>query len=251
MDYLALLVDLYRDTPRQGPGGDEQTRLAIALSGLADGKNLSIADIGCGTGSSARVLARDLDATVTAVDRFPTFLDILSATAAREGLADRIRPVQASMESLPFAEASFDAIWSEGAIYTMGFAEGIRDWRRFLKPGGILAVSELTWLTRERPDDLTACWLREYPQVDTAGAKIAQLEEAGYAPLGFFVLPHHCWIDAYYRPLRTQFAPFLDRHGHSPAARAVVAATEQEIALYERHASFFSYGFYVARTCGS
>lgn len=251
MDDLALLGDLFRGTARQGPGGDEQTRLAIALSGLADGRNLSIADIGCGTGSSARVLARDLDATITAVDLFPDFLETLSATAAREERGDRIVTLEASMEALPFADASFDAIWSEGAIYTMGFVEGIRAWRRFLKPGGILAVSELTWLTRDRPDDLNTYWMREYPQVDTAAAKFAELEEAGYAPLGYFVLPEHCWLDNYYRPLEDQFAGFLARHGHSDIAQKVVAATQAEIAMYERHAAFFSYGFYVAQKRGA
>lgn len=251
MDDTALLADLHRDTVRQGPGGDEQTRLAIALSGLAGGRKLSIADIGCGTGASAMVLARDLDARITAVDLFPTFLAALSATAKREGLDDRIAPLDASMDALPFADGSFDAIWSEGAIYVMGFAEGIRGWRRFLKPSGVLAVSDLTWLTRERPDDLTAYWMREYPQVDTAAARMAQLEEAGYAPLGYFVLPEHCWQDNYYRPLKAGFADFLARHDHSVAARAVVAATEDEIALHERHAAFFSYGFYIAQKRGA
>lgn len=250
-DETALLVDLHRDTPRQGPGGDDQTRLAIALSGLAGGQNLSIADIGCGTGASTLVLARDLDSRITAVDLFETFLESLSTAAAREGLGGRITPVRAPMETLPFADASLDAIWSEGAIYSMGFVEGICAWRRFLKPGGTLAVSELTWLTRDRPDDLTEYWMHEYPQVDTAAAKMAQLEDAGYAPLGYFVLPEQCWQDHYYGPLQASFDDFLARHDHSVAARAVVAAAKAEIALHERYAAFFSYGFYVAQKRGA
>ena len=53
----------------------------------------------------------------------------------------------------------------------MGFANGIRAWRRLLKPGGVLAVSELTWLKRERPAELTQHWMRAYPELDTASAK--------------------------------------------------------------------------------
>ena len=251
MDELELLVDLHRDTVRQGPGGDPQTRLAIALSGLAGGKNLSVADVGCGTGASTLVLARDLDATIIAVDIFPAFLAALSAAAEREGLSDRIRPLEASMDALPFAESALDAIWSEGAIYSMGFVEGIRAWRRFLKPGGILAVSELTWLTRDRPDDLTEHWMREYPQVDTAAAKMAQIEEADYAPIGYFVLPDQCWKDNYHAPLQAGFADFLARHDDSAAARAVVAAAKAEIDLHEHYAAFVSYGFYVAQKRGA
>ncbi|MGB5252719.1 MAG: class I SAM-dependent methyltransferase, partial [Sedimenticolaceae bacterium] len=65
MDDLSLLVDLHRDGKRQGPGGDDETRLAITLSGLSGRTGLKIADIGCGTGASTLVLAQALDASVT------------------------------------------------------------------------------------------------------------------------------------------------------------------------------------------
>lgn len=133
----------------------------------------------------------------------------------------------------------------------MGFAAGLRAWRSFLKPGGVLAVSELTWLTGERPGELQAHWEREYPEVDTASGKMAVLERLGFAPIGYFALPERCWLDNYYRPLQQRFPAFLARHGHSPAARAIVAAEEREIALYERYKGFFSYGFYVARKFGA
>ncbi|RMB02914.1 class I SAM-dependent methyltransferase [Eilatimonas milleporae] len=247
MDDLHLLDDLHRDGARQGPGGDAETRLAIALSGLGDGKNLTIADIGCGSGASTLVLADALDARITAVDCMPAFLAALDRAAARAGVADRITPLAGSMDALPFADGSLDAIWSEGAIYTMGFTAGVAAWRRFLKPGGILAVSELTWLTAARPRDLTAYWTDAYAEVDTAAAKLAVLERHGFAPMGYFVLPEHCWFDNYYRPLRQRFDRFLDRHAHSAAARAVVDAEEEEITLFERHKDHVGYGYYIAR----
>ena len=144
MDDLSLLVDLHREGKRQGPGGDDETRLAITLSGLSGRTGLKIADIGCGTGASMLVLAKALDASVTAVDFLPDFLYDLDANAKRENLGQRIETLTASMDALPFEDQSFDAIWSEGAIYNIGFANGIKAWRRFLKPDGILVVSELT-----------------------------------------------------------------------------------------------------------
>jgi SAM-dependent methyltransferase len=251
MDDLQLLLDLHKDGSRQGPGGDDETRLAIALSGLQGRAGLSIADIGCGTGASTLVLARELDASITAVDFLPEFLARLEDAAGRAGVAGRITTLAASMESLPFAAGTYDAVWSEGAIYNMGFAAGLRAWRRFLKPGGVLAVSELTWLTAERPAELQAHWGREYPEVDTASGKMAVLERLGFSPIGYFALPEHCWLDNYYRPLQQRFPAFLARHDHSAAARAIVAAEENEIALYERYKGFFSYGFYVARKVGA
>ena len=247
MDNLDLIVDLHRDGERQGPGGDEETRLAVTLSGLGGRPDLKIADIGCGTGASARVLARELDACITAVDFLPAFLTELDASADGEGLGGRITTLEASMDALPFEAASFDAIWSEGAIYNMGFAEGVKAWRRFLRPGGILAVSELTWLTGTRPPELDQHWADAYPGVDTAAAKLAVLESSGFSPLGYFPLPQRCWLDNYYRPMQARFADFLARHGNSEAARALVAAEEAEIALYERNSAHYGYGFYVAK----
>ena len=110
MDDLSLLVDLHRDGKRQGPGGDDETRLAITLSGLSGRKGLKIADIGCGTGASTLVLAKALDASVTAVDFLPDFLHDLYTVAARKNLDERIETLTASMDALPFEEQSFDAI---------------------------------------------------------------------------------------------------------------------------------------------
>jgi len=68
--------------------------------------------------------------------------------------------------------------------------------------------------------------------------------------VGYFTLPEYCWLDHYYGPLRQRFAAFLRRNGDSEAARAIVAAEEAEISLYERHRQFVSYGYYVARKVG-
>ncbi len=140
MNDLDLLIDLHRDGERQGPGKASDTRLAVALSGLSGAKDLRIADIGCGTGASTLVLARELDATVTAVDLVPEFLLELQRRAEQEGLADRVTTLAASMAALPFEEEALDAVWSEGAIYNIGFANGIQALRRFLKPGGKKAL---------------------------------------------------------------------------------------------------------------
>jgi SAM-dependent methyltransferase len=250
MDHMQLVVDLHKDAARQGPGGEAETRLAVTISGLRGKRDLRIADIGCGTGASTLVLAEDLDAHIIAVDFLPEFLESLERAAAKAGVADRIMTLAQSMDALPFKEGDLDAIWSEGAIYNMGFEAGIVAWRPFLKSGGILAVSELTWLTADRPADLQAHWDVEYSEVDTASAKMALLEKHGFSPMGYFVLPQHCWLNNYYFPMQQRFSGFLAAHGYSDAAKAIVASEEAEIALYERHWKFVSYGYYIAKKSG-
>ena len=80
---------------------------------------------------------------------------------------------------------------------------------------------------------------------------MAKLEQHGFAPIGYFVLPGHCWMDNYYKPMQQRFRVFLAANGHSNAANAIVAAEQAEIALYERYRAFVSYGYYIARKVGS
>lgn len=246
MDELTLLADLHKAGLRQGPGSPDVTRRAMVLAGLDGSRPLEIADIGCGTGGASLELARMLDARITAVDFLPSFLNVLRQRAQAQGLGERIMTLEASMDALPFTDASFDVIWSEGAVYNMGFEAGIAAWKRFLKPGGKLVLSEITWTTAARPQTITDYWTAQYPEIDTASAKLAVLERHGYRPEGYFLLPPCCWQEHYYGPLRERFPAFLDRHGHSPQAAAIVAAEEKEMALYQKYGQFYSYGMYVA-----
>lgn len=242
-----LLIDLHRPAERQGPGGDAETRRALELAGLDRSRPLKIADIGCGTGAATILLARELDAHITAVDFLQEFLDELQARANENGVVILSATLNCSMEDLPFAEGEFDVIWSEGAVYNMGFETGVSAWSRFLKPGGKLIVSEITWLSATRPAELQSHWQTEYPEIDVASNKIGLLERHGYSPQGYFVLPLHCWLENYYRPMQGRFGAFLERHGHSEQARAVVEAEQHEIALYEKYRDDYSYGVYVAK----
>ena len=250
MDDYRLLIDLHKQGRRQGPGGDAETERALELGMVDRTAPLKVADIGCGTGASSLVLARLLDARITAVDFLQDFLDVLEERAESAGVADKISTLPCPMDDLPFADEELDVIWSEGAIYNIGFERGVAGWRRFLKPGGLLVASEITWLTDSRPPELEEHWDAEYPEIDVASAKIGVLETHGYSPVGYFVLPERCWVDRYYRPLQARFEDFLTRNGDSEEARAIVAAEQHEIELYERYSAYVGYGVYVARRQG-
>ena len=242
-----LLIDLHKGNKRQGPGGDEQTKQALQLAGLMNSSQpLKIADIGCGTGASTLTLAENLNATITAVDLFQDFLDVLNADAGKRGVADKIKTLAGSMEDLPFEEGSLDVIWAEGAIYNMGFAKGVEYFKRFLKPGGILAASEITWLTKERPEEIQQHWDAEYPEIATVSNKIQTLEDQGFILKGYFPLPESSWIKNYYTPLESTFDGFVVKHD-SDDARAIIEAEKVEIALYKKHRDYYSYGFYIAQ----
>ena len=250
MEDYQLLIDLHKRAKRQGPGGDAETRKAVDLAMIDPSIPIKIADIGCGTGSSTILLASLLNAQITAVDFLPDFIEVLKVNAEKEGLTEKIDPLVCSMDNLQFNDEEYDVIWSEGAIYNMGFENGVKDWKRFLKTGGLLIVSEITWITNDRPFEVQKHWVNEYPEIDTASSKIDILERNGYSPVAYFVLPEHCWLDNYYRPMQDSFPEFLKRNGNSERAQAIVEAEKKEIALYEEYRAHYSYGVYVARKLG-
>ena len=247
MTELELLVDFHKDAERQGPGSTADTLRALSFINLKQNRLLKVADLGCGSGAQTITLAQNIEGHIRAVDLFPEFLDRLRQKSLDLGLQDKITPLQASMDNLPFGPEEFDIIWSEGAIYIVGFEEGIKKWKNFLKPGGYLAVSEITWITDSRPSEIEEHWNNEYPEIDTASGKIRILEENGFSPVGYFYLPRSSWIDNYYEPMEERFEDFLIQHGNSEAAMRIVDAEKEEIQKYRKYKNYFSYGFYVAK----
>ena len=245
MTELDLIIDLQKNSERQGPGSKNDTLRALGLLNLPTSNPLKVADLGCGSGGQTITLAKNLDAHITAVDLFPEFLDELNQTSQRLGLTDRILTLEKSIDDLPFKTNTFDLIWSEGAIYNMGFENGIKKWREYLKPGGYLAVSEITWTTNTRPKEIEDFWKSEYAEIDTAANKIKQLENNGYALVGYFYLNHDSWMQTYYKPLQAMFPDFLQRNANSELARHVVKAHQLEIDLYQKYKAYYSYGFYM------
>jgi len=247
MTELELLVDFHKDAERQGPGSPFETIKALGFININKGLKLKIADIGCGSGAQTITLAQNIDGQITAVDLFPEFLDKLKLRSEELGIKGRITTLKKSMEDLPFDNEEFDIIWSEGAIYNMGFEAGIKKWKNYLKPGGYLGVTEITWTTNSRPKEIEGYWNKEYPEIDTASNKIRILEENGYSSVGYFILSQNSWIDNYYNPIEKRFSAFLEKYNNSEMARNIVEEHKEEIRKYQKYKDYYSYGFYIAK----
>jgi len=247
MTEIELIVDFYKDADRQGPGSSYETIKALDLTGIGKNNDLKIADIGCGSGAQTITLAKNTNGHITAVDLFPEFLDKLNLRSVELGFRERIKTIEKSMEDLPFDNEEFDLIWSEGAIYNIGFKRGVQEWKKYLKTGGYLAVSEITWITNSRPKEIEEFWNEEYPEIDTVSNKIRILEENGYAPVGHFILSQNSWIENFYKPIEKRFSTFLEKHNNSEMARNIVEEHKEEIRKYKKYKDYYNYGFYIAK----
>ncbi|MFN4353216.1 class I SAM-dependent methyltransferase [Parvibaculum sp.] len=245
LDPFKIFLDLQLGLPRNGPGSRRATEAAFSLlPPLSD--NARVLDVGCGQGASTFELLRLTKAPVTAVDLYEPFLEKLNARASREGIGDeRLVIRRADMEALPFHEGEFDLIWSEGAIYLVGFAKGLKLWRRFLKPGGHVAVTECTWLTDNPSEEARSFWDAAYPAMGTIASNAAAAERAGYEVMATQVLPPEDWWDEYYTPMRKRIVEMRGIYGED--AESVLANEEAEIAIFENNPGQYSYVFYVMR----
>lgn len=241
---IELLIELHLDTPRQGPGDTTTTLRALDMcTGLP--VRPDILDVGCGSGAQTFDLARATGGRVTAVDFCGPFLDTLRARLRSTGLEARVTPIQADMGALPLPDATFDLIWSEGAIYCMGFDNGLKLWRRFLRPGGWLAVSEVSWLTPNPPARLKEHWAQWYPDMRGVQDNLAAAERLGYRIAGNFTIPVRAWTEEYYAPLKPKLAAFREKYANDQEALNVADMTAAEMELYDSFNRHYGYEFYV------
>lgn len=246
MDLMDFLIEFHKDAERQGPGSDEATRKALQYIPKLD-ENSRILDVGCGTGAQTMVLAKNTKANIIAVDMLQEFLNKLQEEVDSKNLNNQVVTKQSLMDKLDFQEKSFDIIWSEGAIYNIGFEKGLLEWRKFLKDEGYIVVSEISWLTDKRPKEIEKYWTDAYSEIDTIDAKLSIIEKCGYDPISHFVLPENCWMEHYYTPIISRSHAFLEKYNYEEDVKEFIKIGLDEIKMYEKYKQYYSYVFYIAK----
>ncbi|WP_062175931.1 class I SAM-dependent methyltransferase [Dysgonomonas macrotermitis] len=241
-----LICEFFLNTERQGPGSPEATLKALSFIDNLTDKSL-IADIGCGTGGQTMVLAQQAPGQITGFDIFPSFIDRFNSNAKELNLQDRVKGIVRSMDDLPFQNEGLDLIWCEGAIYNIGFERGLNEWRKFLKPGGYIAVTESSWFTKKRPAEIEHYCMPHFPEMNTISNKIAQIEKAGYMPVATFILPETCWTDHYFTPMIKAQEMFLDKYAGNRMAEEFVELQRYDAEIYHKYKEFYGYVFYIAK----
>jgi ubiquinone/menaquinone biosynthesis C-methylase UbiE len=242
---MHIFFEIHQDNLLEGPGDFASTKRAFSL--LKDLPPLpNILDLGCGPGRQTFDLCRLTNGKIVAVDSHRPYINALRRKIKGFGVAEQILAVHGDMRNLQFKTKTFDVVWSEGAIYNIGFKAGLKIWKPLLKKGGYVAVTELVWLRSDAPDDLRDFWKKGYPQMNDIQRNLTDLQAAGYNPVDHFTLPESAWWD-YYLPIRKRVMHLKEVYKNNVEALKILEVELMEIELYLRYSDYYGYVFFIGQ----
>jgi ubiquinone/menaquinone biosynthesis C-methylase UbiE len=140
-----------------------------------------ILDVGCGSGSLDRQLARLVPNEIVAIDPNTFLQREAAALAAFEGLGDRIEFRPGNAEALPFPDATFGCVFSVTVFEECDADKALTEATRVTKPGGRIAIAV-------RAIDLPQWWNLDLPEaiLKKANATPRSVGPAGVADASLY-----------------------------------------------------------------
>ena len=243
---LDLIIETHIGLERQGPGSPEMTLKALSFLDNLDGI-LRVADLACGTGGQTMVLAQNITGSIIGVDICPDFIDVFNDNAKKTNLQERVTGTVGSMENLSFQKEEFDLIWSEGAIDSIGFENGLNYWNGFLKKNGYIAVTCPSWFTDRRPAEIEKFWVDAVKGLGTIPENISIMQKLGYSFVASFALPEKCWTDNYFIPRETAGKAVLEKYAGNKTVADYIEGDKYEMELYSKYKQHYGYVFYIGK----
>jgi len=243
---INLICEYYSNFERQGPGSPEMTIKALSfIDNLND--VTQVADLGCGTGGQTMVLAKHINANIVGIDLSSHMIEKFNANADKNNEKNRVKGIIGSIDDLPFKNEELDLIWSEGAIYNIGFERGLNEWHKYLKRNCYIAVTEASWFTENRPDEIHDFWMNAYSEIDTIPNCVLKMQKAGYIPVASFIIPETCWTDNFYDAQTSFQEIFLKKYAGNKTVEDFIAYERHEAEIYKKYKQYYGYVFYIGK----
>ena len=161
------------------PGGLALSEHLASLAGITP--ETKVLDVAAGTGATALFLAKNFGCQVVGLEYSRDLVDQANDAAAAAGLTHKVKFQQGDAENLPFDGGSFDLIFCECAYCTFPNKEAAAaEFARVLRPGGRLALSDLTRSGSLPPElDGLLSWISCIADAQPLESYISYLESAG------------------------------------------------------------------------
>ncbi len=244
--FWEVFFEVYENLPRQGPGNRACAARALGLC-----RDLpecpAILDLGCGVGGQTFQLAEMTSGSIVAVDNHAPNIERLRTAIARNGLSHRVSAIVGDMAHLEQPLGSFDLIWSEGALYSIGLGNALRVCHGLLRPGGYLAFTDAVWCKESPPAEVKAGFDVDYPTMGSLDDDVAAIHDGGFEIVGHFTLPDEAWWDDFYTPMEARIARLRSKYASDLEASAILDQLAEEPAMHRRYSDFYAYEFFVVR----
>jgi SAM-dependent methyltransferase len=244
--YWEIFFEVYEHLPRQGPGNRASAARALDLCGKLP-ESPMILDLGCGVGGQTFQLAELTTGSIVAMDSHAPSIAQLKAAAAARGLASRVSAIVGDMAHPGLMPGSFDLIWSEGALYSIGLRNALAVCHGLLRPGGLLAFTDAVWRKENPPAEVKEGFELDYPTMGWLADDVAAIRDCGLELVGHFTLPDEAWWDDFYTPMEERISALRRTMAGDVEALLVLDQLAQEPDLHRRCAEFYAYEFFVAR----
>ncbi|RPJ05854.1 MAG: class I SAM-dependent methyltransferase [Spirochaetaceae bacterium] len=241
-----IFYKIFETMPRLGPGSTDATLEALSHTAYPH-ENAMVLDLGCGTGVQTMVLAQKITGTILALDNYQPFLDQIAVKASDNRLQARVKPVLRDMHDFCFQQESFDLIWSEGAIYIIGFASGLVKARGLLKEGGFAMFSDMNWFLPDPVEELVEFFRTECPEMMSVEANVELIAKSGFELVHKLRLPDIDFWQPYYAPLEKRLELFREQYRTDSNVLGLVATIQHEIDLYRKYSAYYGYTYYVMK----
>lgn len=239
-----IFYQIYDELPRVGPGDDASTlkALEVVKTKISPAR---ILDLSAGNGQQTFVLAKNTNAIINALDNDDAIIERLENEEEGRNISSRIFCFDADMHELPFEEKEFDLLWSEGAIFTIGFEKGVNYWKTIMKEKGFMVVSELNWIKSDPPPEIFNFWKNGYPRMTHIDKNLSQIDKLGFEIIEHFILPENAWWDEYYSPLEKRLEIFKKRYSDKKPESDTLDYIQTEIDMYRKYSDYYGYVFYI------
>ena len=197
--------------------------LSKAISIIPSIESPLILDVGCGSGVPSLSLAKNYNATITAVDCDTKSINRLEEKVKELNLSNRVTVINNSLFDMELEENQFDIILAEGFLNVVGFQKGFLKIIKLLKRNGYIIIHD-TYQNQNK--------------------KIKLIEKNKCKIINTFRLDEHIWWNDYYKCLEKKIALIKNEK-----LLELFKSELHEIELFKRDSSQFNSVYYIIVTC--